>query len=91
MDLHCGNRNWNVLLSKTDEDALVEGQVLFLPAFAGNIIGATILAYAWDHLGIYNVLVKSGTKINLIDTIGPIGAILATLLMLGLLYALTVY
>ena len=70
---------------------LMEGQMLFLPVFFGNIIGATFLAYAWDHLGIYNVLVKSGAKINLLDAIGPVGAILSTLAMLGVLYALTVY
>ncbi|ARJ39166.1 hypothetical protein SporoP8_09990 [Sporosarcina ureae] len=70
---------------------LMEGQILFLPVFVGNIIGATFLAYAWDHLGVYNVLVKSGTKINLLDTLGPIGAISITLLMLGGLYALTVF
>ncbi|EGQ26299.1 inner membrane protein [Sporosarcina newyorkensis 2681] len=70
---------------------LMEGQVLFLPVFAGNIIGATFLAYAWDHLGVYDVLVKSGAKINLLDSIGPIGAIAATLVMLGLLYTLTIY
>ena len=70
---------------------LMEGQVLFLPVFAGNIVGATFLAYAWDHLGIYNALVKEGAKINLLDTIGPAGAILSTLAMLVLLYALTVY
>lgn len=70
---------------------LMEGQVLFLPVFAGNIIGATFLAYAWDHLGVYDVLVKSGTKINLMDSFGPVGAILATLGMLGVLYVLTVY
>ena len=70
---------------------LMEGQVLFLPVFIGNIIGATFLAYAWDHLGIYNVLVKSGAKINLLDAIGPVGAILSTLAMLAVLYALTLY
>ena len=70
---------------------LMEGQVLFLPVFAGNIIGATFLAYAWDHLGVYDVLAKSGMKINLLDSIGPVGAIIATLAMLGILYALTVW
>lgn len=70
---------------------LMEGQVLFLPVFAGNIIGATILAYAWDHLGVYHLLVKSGAKINLLETIGPVGAIIVTLAMLGTLYALTIY
>ncbi|WOV87681.1 selenium metabolism membrane protein YedE/FdhT [Sporosarcina oncorhynchi] len=70
---------------------LMEGQVLFLPVFAGNIIGATFLAYAWDHLGVYDVLAKSGTKINLLDSIGPVGAIIATLAMLGILYAFTIW
>lgn len=70
---------------------LMEGQVLFLPVFAGNIIGATFLAYAWDHLGVYDVLAKGGTKINLLDSIGPVGAIVATLAMLGILYALTIF
>lgn len=70
---------------------LMEGQVLFLPVFAGNIIGATLLAYGWDHLGIYNVLVQGGVKINLLEVIGPVGAIVSTLAMLAVLYALTVY
>lgn len=70
---------------------LMEGQVLFLPVFAGNVIGATFLAYAWDHLGIYNVLVASGKKINLINSIGPVGAIISTLTMLAVLYGLTLY
>ncbi|WP_040287704.1 selenium metabolism membrane protein YedE/FdhT [Sporosarcina koreensis] len=70
---------------------LMEGQVLFLPVFAGNIIGATLLAYAWDHLGVYETLVASGSQVNLIDTLGPVGAIAATLLMLGVLYGLTVF
>ena len=70
---------------------LMEGQVLFLPVFAGNIIGATFLAYAWDHLGLYDALVKHGEKINLLDALGPVGAILSTLTMLAVLYALTLY
>ena len=70
---------------------LMEGQVLFLPVFVGNVIGATLLAYGWDHLGIYNALVQSGAKINLLSAIGPVGAILSTLAMLAVLYALTVY
>lgn len=65
--------------------------MLFLPVFAGNIIGATFLAYAWDHLGIYTALVEGGAKINLLETLGPVGAILSTLAMLALLYALTLY
>src|SRR5699024_10708627 len=65
---------------------LMEGQVLYLTVFAGNIVGATFLAFSWDHLGIYNVLVASGAKINLIPAIGPVGAITATLLMLVFAY-----
>ena len=70
---------------------LMEGQILYLTVFAGNIIGVTALAYAWDHLGVYNLLVASGKPINLISAIGPIGAIIATLIMLGILYMITAY
>lgn len=70
---------------------LMEGQILYLTVFAGNIIGVTALAYAWDHLGVYNILVASGKPINLIQTMGPIGAITATLVMLGILYMITAY
>lgn len=67
---------------------LMEGQVLYFTVFAGNIIGATFLAFAWDHLGIYNVLVASGSEINLITAIGPVGAIIATLVMLAVAYVI---
>lgn len=70
---------------------LMEGQVLFLPVFVGNVIGATLLAYAWDHLGVYGLLVESGKKINLLSTFGSVTAIVATLAMLAALYALTLY
>lgn len=69
---------------------LMEGQVLYFTVFAGNVVGATFLAFAWDHLGIYNVLVASGTEINLVPAIGPVGAIIATLLMLAVAYAIVV-
>lgn len=70
---------------------LMEGQILFLPVFAGNIMGATLLAYAWDHLGVYNLLVSSGSKLNLLTLTSPAVAIGATLLMLGALYVLTLH
>lgn len=70
---------------------LMEGQILYLTVFAGNIIGVTALAYAWDHLGLYHALVASGKSINLISAFGPLGAILTTLVMLSILYLLTVY
>ncbi|KAF9142054.1 hypothetical protein BGX30_003441 [Mortierella sp. GBA39] len=62
---------------------LMEGQVVFLPVFIGNIAGATALAYAWDHLGIFNAIVKPGKPINLITAMGPAGAIILTLALLA--------
>ncbi|GGB46509.1 selenium metabolism membrane protein YedE/FdhT [Virgibacillus dakarensis] len=70
---------------------LMEGQILYLTVFIGNIIGATALAYAWDHLGVYSLLVESGNKINLITAIGPLKAIIATLIVLGICFAVTAY
>lgn len=70
---------------------LMEGQVVFLPVFIGNILGATGLAYAWDHLGVYNLLVKSGSPVNLIAAMGPAAALTVTLLVLGLGFAVAVY
>lgn len=70
---------------------LMEGQVVFLPVFIGNIIGATALAYAWDHMGIFNLLVKSGSPINLITVMGPAGALIITLLVLGGGFAVAAY
>lgn len=57
--------------------------------FAGNILGATLLAYAWDHPGLYSLLVAPGAKLNLLTLTGPATALLATLAMLTLLYGLT--
>ncbi|GGP12632.1 selenium metabolism membrane protein YedE/FdhT [Oceanobacillus neutriphilus] len=69
---------------------LMEGQILYLVVFVGNIIGVTALAYAWDHLGAYNILVAGGSRINLTAAIGPVGAIIATLLMLLIAYIIIV-
>ena len=70
---------------------VMEGQVLYLFVFAGNIIGATFLAYGWDHLGIFNALVQSGSKVNLLASIGPIPALMATLAMLAAWFGIAVY
>ncbi|MGG3308176.1 selenium metabolism membrane protein YedE/FdhT [Paenibacillus lautus] len=70
---------------------LMEGQVVFLPVFIGNIIGATALAYAWDHMGVFNLLVKSGSPINLITVMGPAAALIVTLLVLGGGFAVAAY
>ncbi|ALC91654.1 hypothetical protein AM500_19090 [Bacillus sp. FJAT-18017] len=60
----------------------MEGQLLYWVVFAGNIIGATALAYGWDHLGIYNALVENYPKVNLIEEWGPMGALFGTIAML---------
>ncbi|CAM3871476.1 selenium metabolism membrane protein YedE/FdhT [Cohnella lubricantis] len=70
---------------------LMEGQIVFLPVFLGNVIGASFLAYAWDHMGVYDALVASGSKINLFTAWGPAGAIAATLIVLGLVFAIAAY
>ncbi|GGF97704.1 selenium metabolism membrane protein YedE/FdhT [Paenibacillus aceti] len=70
---------------------LMEGQVIFLPVFIGNIIGATFLAYAWDHLGVFDLLVKSGAKINLISVMGPAWALIVTLVLLAVGYIVASY
>ena len=67
----------------------MEGQVLFWIVGAGNIVGATILAYGWDHLGIFNTLTKNWQKVNLIEQWGPTGALLGTLAMLVVWFLLS--
>ncbi|MBY0099209.1 selenium metabolism membrane protein YedE/FdhT [Mesobacillus maritimus] len=62
----------------------MEGQVLFWVVGAGNIVGATLLAYGWDHLGIFNALAKDWPAVNLIEVYGPTGALIGTLAMLAL-------
>lgn len=62
----------------------MEGQLHFWVVGVGNITGATFLAYAWDHLGIYNVLVAGWRPVNLIEAWGPLGALYGTLTLLVL-------
>lgn len=70
---------------------VMEGQVLYLFVFAGNIMGATALSYGWDHLGIYEAVVKIGYPINLIAEMGAVPALIATLLMLFVWYGTAVF
>lgn len=67
----------------------MEGQLLYWVVGAGNIIGATVLAYGWDHLGIYHALVENWAKVNLIEQWGPIGALIGTLSMLVIWFLLS--
>ncbi|MEH7352574.1 selenium metabolism membrane protein YedE/FdhT [Neobacillus drentensis] len=60
----------------------MEGQLLFWVVGAGNIVGATVLAYGWDHLGIYHALAENWPKVNLMELWGPAGALFGTIAML---------
>lgn len=62
----------------------MEGQVLFWIVGAGNIVGATLLSYGWDHLGIFNALAEGWPAVNLVVEWGPAGALVGTLAMLVL-------
>jgi uncharacterized protein len=61
----------------------MEGQLLYWVVGAGNIFGATALAYGWDHLGIFDTLVENWKPVNLIEQWGPMGALFATIAMLA--------
>ncbi len=61
----------------------MEGQLLYWVVGAGNIVGATVLAYGWDHLGIFNALAKNWNKVDLIQEWGPMGALFGTMAMLA--------
>ncbi|GAB4260629.1 MAG: selenium metabolism membrane protein YedE/FdhT [Thermincola ferriacetica] len=63
----------------------MEGQVNFWIVGLGNIIGATVLAVAWDK-GLYALLVAPYPKVDLIKILGPWGALAATFVFLGLIY-----
>ncbi|MFY9179174.1 MAG: selenium metabolism membrane protein YedE/FdhT [Venatoribacter sp.] len=66
---------------------MMEGQVVYLVAFIGNIIGATVLAYGWDHWHLAALLAQ-GERINLLNLTTPILALAATLIFLAVLYFL---
>nr|WP_269085699.1 selenium metabolism membrane protein YedE/FdhT [Neobacillus mesonae] len=67
----------------------MEGQLLFWVVGAGNIVGATALAYGWDHLGIYNALAANWSKVNLMEQWGPMGALFGTIAMLAAWFLLS--
>lgn len=64
----------------------MEGQVVAWFAFGGNVLGATILAYGWDHWNIHALLVAGAPKINLFTQLGPWPALAISLGLLGLWY-----
>lgn len=67
----------------------MEGQLLFWIVGMGNIVGATFLAYGWDHLGIFNALAQNWPKVNLIQSWGPTGALFGTIAMLAVWFFLS--
>ena len=62
----------------------MEGQTAAVVAFVGNIIGATVLAYGWDHWGIYTTLVAPSPSFNFYQAWGPWPALILSLVLLGL-------
>lgn len=64
----------------------MEGQLVAWVAFGGNVVGATVLAYGWDHWGIASTLVEGAPRVNLLDLMGPVPALLASLAALGAWY-----
>ncbi|MFC4321289.1 selenium metabolism membrane protein YedE/FdhT [Litchfieldia salsa] len=67
----------------------MEGQILYWVVGAGNIVGATVLAYGWDHLGIFDMLAKDWPAVNLIVHWGPYTALIVTIMMLLLWFFLS--
>lgn len=67
----------------------MEGQLLYWAVGAGNVVGATALAYGWDHLGIYHTLVENWPKVNLIEHWGSLGALFGTMAMLAAWFLLS--
>lgn len=64
----------------------MEGQVHFWFVFAGNIVGASVLAYGWDHLGLFDALTAGWPEVDLIASWGGAGALAGTLVFLGVLF-----
>ncbi|MCL6561748.1 MAG: selenium metabolism membrane protein YedE/FdhT [Firmicutes bacterium] len=70
---------------------LMEGQMQFLSVAVGNVVGATVLAYGWDHWGIYQALVAPWPEVNLIHTWGWLGGLVATFAFLAALWAVVAW
>jgi uncharacterized protein len=62
----------------------MEGYVQLWFAGIGTVVGATLLAWSWDGLGLYQFLVEPFPTINLVERWGWTGAIFGTV---GLLLA----
>lgn len=67
----------------------MEGQTHYWMVGVGNILGATVLAWQWDALA--PVLATPYPKVNLLASLGPIGGLVTTYLLLGLCMAAVVF
>lgn len=67
----------------------VEGQVHFWWVGAGNIIGATMLAFVWDDIA--EPMATSWDKINILNQFGNIGGLLLTYLLLAISFAFMLF
>ncbi|TBL76400.1 selenium metabolism membrane protein YedE/FdhT [Paenibacillus thalictri] len=56
----------------------MEGQLQYVVVGIGNIAGAGLLAWGWDHWSLYAKLVEGSPKYNLVTEWGWAGAILST-------------
>lgn len=65
---------------------MMEGQLVYAIAFVGNVLGATLLAYGWDHWALGPWLTRGGHPINLAEQLNLGYALLMTLIFLGFLY-----
>ena len=66
----------------------VEGQVHFWIVGIGNVIGATLLAFAWDSFSLS--LATSWPKINLLESFGQHGGLFMNYIFLFLLFLLII-
>jgi hypothetical protein len=64
----------------------VEGQVHFWIVGIGNVIGATLLAFAWDSFSLS--MATSWPKINLLESFGSYGGLFMNYILLFLLFLL---
>lgn len=67
----------------------MEGQVHYWWVGAGNIAGATVLAALWDRVA--PVVALNYPKVNLLDTLGPMGGLIATYAGLVIAFALLLW
>jgi uncharacterized membrane protein YedE/YeeE len=65
---------------------LMEGQLQFAAVGVGNVIGATLLAYGWDHWGLAQRLVTGWPEVDLVRSFGLPSALVMTFAFLGAAY-----